>query len=214
MQKKKLIWLIVTVAFAAICAIFMAVSSLDEIISTEVVAYGETPTSCNYEITHTFKNGKTADVKISISESEIGDGVYHILLSAKKDTSESDGKKMSSASYNLQNISAELHIKSDSEGQVYQPGSYCRDLQQSRSNSPTALWNCEHTDDGYNVTSWVRGDDMYCSYIVQGDFELSDIDIFYNLTGKGMRLGSRFEDQKTTIQIGKKVPPYADETEQ
>lgn len=207
MKKKKLIWIIATVILAAVCVAFLAVSSLDEIVSTEVTEFERGVISSYHLITHTFKNGKTVKVGVFCDYIAIDDNVHMLCIHAEKDmTRFGANEQASSASYNLTNLSFAANIEDKDGGRVLCLH-YCGEGRQGAAARVFAEYDINGISKA-TLKGSADGDYIYATYIVQGDFELSDLDISYDLSGKGMRLGSHFEEQKTTIHIGHKAPPY------
>lgn len=207
MNKKKLLWAAVTVLFLVICVGFLAVSSLDEIVSTEAKELEMGYSSCIYRLTHTFKNGKTVKVNVNahIDDIMLDNNVHMLKIRIEKDKSSVDGVPASNASYNLSNLSFAAHIEDKNGGRVICAHS-CANVLAGAGVEYDPQSISKLTADGST-----DGDFIYATYIIQGDFELVDLDVSYDLNGKGMRLGSRFEGQKTNIKIGKKAPPYGGE---
>lgn len=207
MKKKKLIWIIATVILAAVCVAFLAVSSLDEIVSTEVTEFERGVISSYHLITHTFKNGKTVKVGVFCDYIAIDDNVHMLCIHAEKDmTRFGANEQASSASYNLSNLSFSAHIEDKDGGRVLCTHSCATGKQGESAGAGVSFAAYDSSE--LDCEAMTRGDYIYATYIVQGEFELSDLDISYDLNGKGMRLGSHFEEQKTTIHIGHKAPPY------
>lgn len=209
-KKKKLIWIIVTVILAAACVAFLAVSSLDEIVSTEVTEIEMGASSRYYLITHTFKNGKTVDVSVHCDDIMLDENVHLLHIHAEKDSTWSPNERLSSASYNLSDLSFAAHIEDKDGGRVL-----CLHCCGEGKQGATAQIFANHDLYGNSkatLAGSAEGDYIYAHYVIQGDFELSDLEISYDLNGKGTRLGSRFENQKTTIEIGKKAMPYVGES--
>lgn len=206
MKKKTLIWIIATVILAAVCVAFLAVSSLDEIVSTEITEFERGVISSHHLITHTFKNGKTVKVGVFCDYLAIDDNAHMLYIHAEKDMTRGANEQVSSASYNLSNLSFGAHIEDKDGGRVLCMHS-CATGRQGES-AGAGVSSAAYDGSELDCEAMTRGDYIYACYIVQGDFELSDLEISYDLNGRGMRLGSHFEEQKTTIHIGHKAPPY------
>lgn len=207
MKKKKMIWIIVTVIVAAVCIGFMAISSLDKIVSTEVKEIQLGDISGRKFIAHTFKNGKTVDVGVGWDLIALADNVHIVSIHIQKDMERSsDGVQLSNASYDLRNISFSAHIEDENGGFVLcmlskadgSQGTQAAAYTDSDLYSRSKRTLCGAADEDY----------IYAQYVIKGKFELVDLDISYDLIGKGTRLGSRFEEQKTTIDIGQKTLVY------
>ena len=187
---------IAIVAVVIISITVASVLSFDVIIKADVSKskYGEYGV---YTVTNEMKSGENTKINVLCTVKPLADGVSHVQVNvSNSNITDSDGKNLQSKNYEIRNIRVNLCI--DGEPLIEYAVSSGREKSGSLIYASPRL---SYYDGKITASYEAAGSDVMFDMFVIGEFDLKEIDLTYDIKGKGVRLLNSFIDNSVAISI-------------
>ena len=186
---KKIIIAIIAVVILSITIFSVLSFDTVEAIDVKENDYG------GYTVTNQMKSGETVDLSVLYSVKTLADGVYHVRIDlGDRNFTDSDGKNLQN-NYEIKNIRVDLCIAGN-------PAVEYAACSGRRSDEPLPAFSprLSYNDDKITA-SYEAADSVSLDMFLIGDFDLSELDLTYDIKGKGARLLNRVSDNAVTIRV-------------
>ncbi len=182
--------IVVTIVFLILAVTFFSFLSFDtiETIEAKEREYG------GYNITNQMKSGETINLSVSYSVKPLADDVYHIRVNISEQNSTDIDRKNTCKYYSIRNICVEMSALG---GPIVEYAAYSGTDKSHTSASGTP--NISYNDDTMEISYETSGSSIALDMFVTGKLDLSELELTYDIKGKGVRILNSFIDNTVSL---------------